>query len=228
VLVSTPELADYFESVVRAGAPGKSAANWIQVELLRQLKDAGKEITESPLPPAELAALISKVESGEINATTGKRVFAQIFEGKKSLTEILSTESMGQISSTNEIFKLVIQSLFENLDKLDQLHGGKETVRKSLVGDVMRLSRGRANPANLLEELSSAILRHTNLAILGPMPGVDVVDVKFYGELIVESVSGTITASATVRLEPQSQAGDPTQGGQPVLNTSTNPTSGGA
>src|SRR5579863_2276274 len=65
VLASTRELADYFESVVRAGAPGKSAANWIQVELLRLLKDAGKEITESPVRPAELAALIARVESGE-------------------------------------------------------------------------------------------------------------------------------------------------------------------
>src|SRR4029077_9435029 len=69
VLASTRELADYFESVARAGAPSKSAANWIQVELLRLLKDAGKEITESPVPPAELAALIAKVEGGEINAT---------------------------------------------------------------------------------------------------------------------------------------------------------------
>ena len=61
VLASTRELADYFESVARAGAPAKSAANWIQVELLRLLKDAEKEITESPVPPAQLAVLIAQV-----------------------------------------------------------------------------------------------------------------------------------------------------------------------
>src|SRR6202167_2360085 len=63
VLASTRELADYFESVVRAGAPAKPAANWIQGELLRLLKEAEKEITDSPVAPAELAALIAKVES---------------------------------------------------------------------------------------------------------------------------------------------------------------------
>src|SRR6202166_2849547 len=72
VLASTRELADYFESAARAGAPAQSAANWIQGELLRLLKDAEKEITESPVTPAELAALIAQVESGEINAATGK------------------------------------------------------------------------------------------------------------------------------------------------------------
>src|SRR6202158_1774995 len=74
VLASTRALSDYFEGVVRAGAPLKPAANWIQVELLRQLNDAGKEITESPVPPTELAALVAKVESGAINAVTGKKV----------------------------------------------------------------------------------------------------------------------------------------------------------
>src|SRR6202162_5401414 len=67
VLSTTQALADYFEAVAASGTPAKPAANWIQVELLRQLNDAGKEITESPVPPAELAALIAKVESGEIN-----------------------------------------------------------------------------------------------------------------------------------------------------------------
>src|SRR5882762_606708 len=74
VLASTRALADYFEAVVRAGAPAKPAANWIQVELLRQLNDAGKEITESPVQPAELAALVAKVEGAEINRSEERRV----------------------------------------------------------------------------------------------------------------------------------------------------------
>ena len=72
VLASTRALAGYFEAVAAAGAPAKPAANWIQVELLRQLNDAGKEIAESPVPPAELAALVAKVESGEINGRHGQ------------------------------------------------------------------------------------------------------------------------------------------------------------
>src|SRR6202021_4122033 len=93
-------VADYFEGVARAGAPAKSAANWIQVELLRQLKEAGKEITESPVPPSELATLIAKVESGEINAATGKKVFARMFETGKPAGEIIAAEGFAQGGAT--------------------------------------------------------------------------------------------------------------------------------
>src|SRR5882762_1627616 len=97
VLASTRSLAGYFEAVVRAGAPAKPAANWIQVELLRQLNDAGKEISESPVPPTELAALLAKVEGGEINAATGKKVFARMFETGKPAAEIIAAEGFSQI-----------------------------------------------------------------------------------------------------------------------------------
>src|SRR5580692_11025917 len=118
VLASTRELADYFEGVVRAGAVGKSAANWIQVELLWLLNDAGKEITESPVPPAELAALISKVESGEINAATGKKVFARMFETGKAAAEIIAAEGLGQISNSDEIERQCRNVIDKNLDNV--------------------------------------------------------------------------------------------------------------
>src|SRR6202165_5003499 len=94
-LASTRALADYFEAVVRAGAPAKPAANWIQVELLRQLNDAGKEIGESPVSPAELAALVGKVESGEITGASGKKVFALMFDSGKPAAEIIADEGFG-------------------------------------------------------------------------------------------------------------------------------------
>src|SRR5271167_359242 len=72
VLTDTQELANYFESVEKAGAPGKAAANWMQTELLRRLKDSGKEIAASPVPPAALAELVSLVESGKITGAVGK------------------------------------------------------------------------------------------------------------------------------------------------------------
>ena len=85
VLTATRALADYFEAVVRAGAPAKAAANWISVELLRRLKDARKEIEDCPVAPAALAELLAIVERGEITAASGKKVFATMFEtGKNS------------------------------------------------------------------------------------------------------------------------------------------------
>ena len=80
VLTGDRALADYFEAAVRAGAPAKTAANWIAVELLRRLNDVGKDIAECPVAPAALADLLKQVESGKITAASGKKVFATMFE----------------------------------------------------------------------------------------------------------------------------------------------------
>src|SRR5437899_6510359 len=96
VLTSTQSLADYFESVVKAGAPGKVAANWIQTELLRGLKDSGKEITASPVPPAALAELVNLVEAGKITGAAAKKVFATMFESGRSAAEIVAAEGLGE------------------------------------------------------------------------------------------------------------------------------------
>ena len=109
----------------RAGAPAKSAANWIQVELLRQLNDAGKEITESPVPPAELAALIAKVESGEINAATGKKVFARMFETGKPAAEIIAAEGFAQVSDTGEIERWCREVIEKNPDNRGEISRGQ-------------------------------------------------------------------------------------------------------
>ena len=153
VLSTTRALADYFEAVAAAGAPAKPAANWIQVELLRQLKDAGKEITESPVPPAELAALIARVESGEINAATGKKVFARMFETGKPASEIIAAEGFSQVSDTGEIERWCCEVIEKNPDNLAKYRAGNEGVFKFFVGQVMRASRGQANPQTVNDTL---------------------------------------------------------------------------
>jgi len=146
VLASTRALSDYFEGVVRAGAPAKSAANWIQVELLRQLNDAGKEIAEIPVPPSELAALVAKVASGEINAATGKKVFARMFETGKPAAEIIAAEGFSQVSDSGEIERWCREVIEKNPDNAAKYRAGNEGVFKFFVGQVMRASRGQANP----------------------------------------------------------------------------------
>ncbi len=153
VLASSRALADYFEDVVRAGAPAKPASNWIQVELLRQLKDAGKEIAESPVSPAQLAAMIAKVESGEINAATGKKVFARMFETGKPAAEIIVAEGFAQVSDTGEIERWCREVIEKNPDNLAKYRAGNEGVFKFFVGQVMRASRGQANPQTVNDTL---------------------------------------------------------------------------
>jgi aspartyl-tRNA(Asn)/glutamyl-tRNA(Gln) amidotransferase subunit B len=153
VLTATRALGDYFEGVVRAGAPAKPAANWIQVELLRQLNDAGKEIRDSPVPPAELAALVAKVENGEINAATGKKVFARMFETGKPAAEIIVAEGFSQISDTGEIERWCREVIEKNPDNAAKYRAGNEGVFKFFVGQVMRASRGQANPQTVNDTL---------------------------------------------------------------------------
>ena len=146
VLASTRALAAYFEAVVGAGAPAKPAANWIQVELLRQLNEAGKEIMESPVPPPELAALIAKVEKGEINAATGKKVFARMFETGKPAAEIIAAEGFSQVSDTGEIERWCHEVIEKNPDNAAKYRAGNPGIFQFFVGQVMRASRGQAKP----------------------------------------------------------------------------------
>ena len=153
VLASTRELAGYFESVARAGAPAKAAANWIQGELLRLVEESEKEITESPVAPAELASLIAKVESGEIIAATGKKVFARMFETGKPAAEIIAAEGFAQVSDTGEIERWAREVIEKNPDNLAKYRAGNEGVFKFFVGQVMRASRGQANPQTFNDTL---------------------------------------------------------------------------
>ncbi|MBZ5662352.1 MAG: Asp-tRNA(Asn)/Glu-tRNA(Gln) amidotransferase subunit GatB [Acidobacteriia bacterium] len=153
VLTTTRALADYFEGVVGAGAAAKPAANWIQGELLRLLKDAGKEIAESPVVPGELAALIAKVESSEINAATGKKVFARMFETGRPAAEIIAAEGFSQVSDTGEIERWCREVIEKNPDNVAKYRAGNEGVFKFFVGQVMRASRGQANPQTVNDTL---------------------------------------------------------------------------
>src|SRR6185437_130554 len=106
VLTATVALADYFEAVVRAGATPKVAANWIQTELLRRLKDAAKDISESLVRPEALAGLLRAIESNEITTAIGKHVFAKMFETGKPAAEIIASEGLSPINDAESVEKI--------------------------------------------------------------------------------------------------------------------------
>ena len=146
VLTSTQARADYFESVVKAGASGKSAANWMQTELLRRLNDSGKEIEASPLSPAALAELLKMVESGKITGAIGKKVFAKMFDTGRPAAEIVAAEGLGQISDTVAVEQAARDVIAKNPDNVAKFKSGNEGVFQFFVGQVMRATRGQANP----------------------------------------------------------------------------------
>jgi aspartyl-tRNA(Asn)/glutamyl-tRNA(Gln) amidotransferase subunit B len=146
VLTATRARAEYFEAAVRAGAPAKSAANWIQTELLRRLNDAGQEIEASRVAPAALAELIAAVERGEITAASGKKVFAAMFETGKSASDLIAAEGLGQIRDADEIERVAREILAKHPENVAKFKAGSEGVFKFFVGQVMRATRGQADP----------------------------------------------------------------------------------
>ncbi len=146
VLTSTQALANYFEAVVKAGAPGKAAANWMQTELLRALKDSGKEINASLVRPAALAELVNLVESGKITATIGKKVFSTMFDSGRTAAEIVAAEGLGAQVSDSAIEQAAREVIAKNPDNVAKYKAGNEGVFKFFVGQVMKATRGQANP----------------------------------------------------------------------------------
>jgi aspartyl-tRNA(Asn)/glutamyl-tRNA(Gln) amidotransferase subunit B len=157
VLTGNRSLAAYFEAVVGGGAPAKAGANWIAVELLRRLNDLGKDIAECPVSPGALAELIKEVESGAITAATGKKVFATMFENGKSAADIIAAEGLAQISDTGAIETIARAVVAKSPANLAKYRGGNEGVFKFFVGQVMRETRGQANP-QLVNEVVKRVL----------------------------------------------------------------------
>jgi len=149
VLTATKALGDYFESVVKAGAPAKAAANWMQTELLRRLNETGREIDASPVSAKLLAELVSLVESGKITAAVGKKVFATMFESGRSAADIVAAESLGAQVSDSAIEDAARDIIAKNPDNVAKFKSGNEGVFKFFVGQVMRATRGQANPQSV-------------------------------------------------------------------------------
>jgi aspartyl-tRNA(Asn)/glutamyl-tRNA(Gln) amidotransferase subunit B len=146
VLTDTQELGAYFETAVKAGAQGKTAANWIQTELLRRLNDSGREIGASPVKAERLADLIKLVESGQITGAVAKKVFAGMFETGRSAAEIVAAEGLGTKVSDDALETAAREVIDKNPDNVAKFKGGNEGVFKFFVGQVMKATRGQANP----------------------------------------------------------------------------------
>lgn len=151
VLTDTQELAAYYESTVNAGAPGKAAANWMQTELLRRLNDSGKEISASPVSPAALAELVTLVESKKITGAVGKKVFADMFDSGRGAAAIIAAEGLGAQISDATIEQAAREIIEKNPDNVAKFKSGNEGVFKFFVGQVMKATKGQANPQTINE-----------------------------------------------------------------------------
>lgn len=153
VLVSSREMSEYYEVVARDSGDAKLAANWVSQDLLGLLNKNSWEIAESPIQPERLGALIARIKDNTISGKIAKTVFEAMVEDSSTVDEIIETKGLKQVTDTAEIEKLVDEVISNNPDQVQQYKEGKEQVIGFLVGQCMKLSKGKANPAQVNELL---------------------------------------------------------------------------
>ena len=154
VLTQYAGLADYFEAVAAAAGNAKAASNWVMGELLRTMNERGQTIETQPLQPDRLAGLIMLADRGTISSSMAKDVFAKMYESSRSADEIVSAEGLAQIGDESALLEIVRGVVAANADAVAQYRAGKAQTFGFLVGQVMKGSRGKANP-----KLANELLR---------------------------------------------------------------------
>ncbi len=153
VLTASREMADYFEQVAQGCGDAKLAANWVSVELQALLNRENLDIADSPVSAGNLADLILRIRDRTISGKIAKTVFEQLAEGPQGVDEIIEKQGLRQVTDEGEIEKLVDRVIAENAAQAQQFRDGKQQVLGYLVGQAMKLSRGKANPAQVNELL---------------------------------------------------------------------------
>ena len=152
LLTSERPLADYYEAVVRAGTDARVASNWVMGDVLRELNARKTEIDSFPVSPGGLHKLVSLVTAGTINQNTAKEVFADMVENEKSAKEIVAERGLEQISDTESLSDTVDAVLARLPDEVERYRGGDRKLTGFFMGQVMRETKGKANP-KLVNEL---------------------------------------------------------------------------
>jgi aspartyl-tRNA(Asn)/glutamyl-tRNA(Gln) amidotransferase subunit B len=153
VLTATRAMADYFDTVARVSGDPKQAANWTMGELQGLLKGAAREIEESPVPPERLGELVAMVVKGDLTGKLAKDVLGKMFETGTTAAEIVEREGLKAISDSGELDRIAAEVIEANPKQVEQYRGGKTTVMQFFVGQVMKATRGQANPAAAAEAL---------------------------------------------------------------------------
>jgi aspartyl-tRNA(Asn)/glutamyl-tRNA(Gln) amidotransferase subunit B len=154
VLTQSRELADFFEECVRLGGEPEATSHWVMSELLGALNEAGIELAEAKITPRHLAELLQLLAEGTITRRVAKEVFAQTFQTGRSPRDIVEREGLGQIADTSALESIIDRILAtpDGQSAAENYRRGKKQALKFLMGQVMRETRGQANP-QLVHEL---------------------------------------------------------------------------
>jgi aspartyl-tRNA(Asn)/glutamyl-tRNA(Gln) amidotransferase subunit B len=161
VLADSRELADYYELAAAASGEPKLAANWVQVELLGALNREDTSIADSPVSAEALGGLIQRIVDGTISGKIAKQVFDGMWQGEGSADAIIEARGLKQVSDTGELEGMVDAVIADNPDQVEQYRAADPGKRKKLigffVGQIMKASKGQANPKIVNELLASKL-----------------------------------------------------------------------
>ncbi|MDP2379961.1 MAG: Asp-tRNA(Asn)/Glu-tRNA(Gln) amidotransferase subunit GatB, partial [Pseudohongiella sp.] len=157
VLTSDRAMADYFEAVVTLCGDAKLSANWVTVDLLGLLNKSDLSISESPIKPEQLGTMIARIKDNTISGKLAKTVFEALADGETNVDQIIESRGLKQVTDSGAIEKLVDDVIAANPDQVAQYRAGKDAVFGFFVGQAMKISKGKANPAQLNELLRNKL-----------------------------------------------------------------------
>lgn len=149
--------ADYFEAAVDAGADPKACVNWLMGEFASQLSTDGIEIAKAPVSAENLAALLKLISKGTISGKIAKKVFATMWKEGGKAEDIVKAQGLVQISDTAELSKLVDEVVGKNPKAVEDFKAGKKKAVGALVGQIMKATKGKANPRVINELLNKKL-----------------------------------------------------------------------
>ena len=153
VLANDLALSRYFETAAKGAKKPKTIANWMMNDLQSALSSAGQSITDCPIAPEALDELVNLIDDGKINSRQGKEVFAEMFASGKSAAAIVKEKGLEQVSDTGAIEALCDQAIAASPKAVAEYKAGKLPAINAIKGQVMKLSKGQANPALVSEIL---------------------------------------------------------------------------
>jgi len=159
VLTADKDVADFFEDSAALTDNAKSVSNWVMTEMLRLLSERNMTVADAAVTPEALASLVKLVDERTVNSVKAKEIFAVLFDEGGDPLEIVARKGLTQVSDSGAIEEFVEQAMAENPKSVADYRGGKKAAAKFLVGRVMRLSKGKADPQMVSQVLESKLVR---------------------------------------------------------------------
>ncbi len=157
ILTSSKKTADFFDQTVTLGAAPKTVSNWLMGDIAKLVNDHELEAGDIPFTPAHLAALIALIEKGAISNSAAKKVLNEMFNNPEEPEKIVDRLGLSQVSDEGAIMQMIQDVMAQNAQSVADYKAGKDKAMGYLVGQVMRVSRGKANPQIINKLLKEAL-----------------------------------------------------------------------